>query len=201
MSIANYSDLQTAVANWLHRSDLTSIIPDLIMLGEKRIFRDVRSHEMETSLNTTISGGVLAVPTGFIGWKAVYINTDRVQALQTKSLPWIYENYPTRSSDRCPLFIARNGSNFEFGPYPDSGYTVKGTYYKRLDPVSSSWNALATQHPDLYLFATLCEASEYVMNQGLVPEWERKYATIVNDINTEAHKAEFSGAPLSMTGG
>jgi hypothetical protein len=34
MSITTYSELQTAVANWLKRSDLTATIPDFIRLAK-----------------------------------------------------------------------------------------------------------------------------------------------------------------------
>jgi hypothetical protein len=34
MSLSTYSDLQTQVANWLARSDLTAYIPDMITLFE-----------------------------------------------------------------------------------------------------------------------------------------------------------------------
>lgn len=200
MTISSYSDLQTSVANWLHRSDLTSIIPDLIRLGEKRIERDIRTPEMETTFSEAVSSGVVNVPTGFAGWKLAYVDGTPVQVLNPKSLDWIYQNYPNRSGTGKPKFIGRNGSVFDFGPYPDSTYTIKGTYYKHLTTVSSSWNALATANPDLYLFATLCEAAPYLKNDQRVTLWEGKYAALKEAINKEAKDAEYSGV-LCVTAG
>ena len=37
MALANYSDLQSAVAGWLNRTDLTSQIPDFIALAESKL--------------------------------------------------------------------------------------------------------------------------------------------------------------------
>ncbi len=42
MSLSTYSDLQTSIANYLARSDLTSIIPDFITLAENRLRRELR---------------------------------------------------------------------------------------------------------------------------------------------------------------
>ena len=42
MAINSYSSLQTAVANWLDRSDLTDRIPEFIDLAEARINRALR---------------------------------------------------------------------------------------------------------------------------------------------------------------
>src|SRR5882672_139887 len=38
MSILTYTDLQSAIGNWLARSDLSANIPDFITLAEQRIF-------------------------------------------------------------------------------------------------------------------------------------------------------------------
>lgn len=201
MTIASYADLQTAVAGWLHRADLTAIIPDLITLAEKRINREIRCADMETAYTGTIASGVIAVPSDFMAWKVVYINASPVGVLEPKTLEWLITNYPTRSADSQPKFIARNASNFEFGPYPDSTYAVKGTYYKKLTAVSSSWNALATTYPDLYLMATLCEATPYIKNDQRTPIWEAKYNAIRESINAEAKGADISGGPIRVTAG
>lgn len=43
MAITTYAELQTAVGNWLHRSDVSTIIPDLIALGEAHLNADRKS--------------------------------------------------------------------------------------------------------------------------------------------------------------
>ena len=48
MAIGTYSELQTAVANWLDRSDLSDRIPEFIILSEARINRLLRVRLMET---------------------------------------------------------------------------------------------------------------------------------------------------------
>ena len=47
MSITTYSELKTAVANWLNRDDLTSVIPDFIALTEADMDRKIRHWRME----------------------------------------------------------------------------------------------------------------------------------------------------------
>lgn len=201
MAITTYNELKTAVITWSARSDLTTLVVDLIMLGEKRIQREVRTPDMETAYSGTISSGVIAAPSDFLEWKAVYIDSNGANRLQPKSWEWVLQNYPTRSSDGLPKFIARNAANFEFGPYPDSTYSVKGTYYKRLTTVASSWNALATANPDLYLFASLAETNAYVADDPRVAVWENKYREIRESLNSEARGQDISGAPLVMTRG
>src|SRR5687767_15309237 len=107
MSISTYAELQTAVANWINRSDLTSYVPDLIMLGEKRIYRELRIRAMETALSSAISSGVLAVPSDYVDLKSARIDGTPVQPLTRKSVDSVYHKYPLRSSQGRPVVIAR----------------------------------------------------------------------------------------------
>lgn len=198
MSISTYAELKTAVGNWLHRSDMTAYLDDIIMLGEQRINREVRTPDMETAFSDTIASGLVAVPADFVEWKSIYVDGTPTRKLFVRSLGWIYDKYPLRSSESKPMYIARNGANFEFGPFPDSTYTIKGTYYARLAAVSSSWNALATANPDLYLFASLAEAMAFIKNDERIQLWEAKYAAIRDLVNSEARASEFSGSPLTV---
>lgn len=201
MTIASYSDLQTAVTNWTKRADLTSLIPDMITLAEKRINREIRTGDMETAYSGAIASGVIAVPSDFLAWKVVYIDGTPIAVMEVKPLDALLRDYPNRAADSKPKFIARNGTNFDFGPYPDSTYTVKGTYYKRLTAVSSSWNALATTNPDLYLAATLKEAFEYAKDLVKAVYWENKYVGIREEINKEAAGSQVSNGAIRMSPG
>ena len=46
MSISTYAQLQAAVANWLHRTDLTAQIQDFIALAEARLSADIDARPM-----------------------------------------------------------------------------------------------------------------------------------------------------------
>jgi hypothetical protein len=198
LSITTYAELQTAAANWLTRSDLTSQIPDFITIGEAEIFRKLRIREMETAFSTAISSGVIALPTGYKELKFAYINTSPVARLTRKAASWIYEKYPFRSAYGQPAFIAREGSNFIFGPYPDSTYTVSGVYYKNLGPLSSSAHAVFTNNPDLYLYATLVAAEPYIKNDKRLPMWKEEFGRILTSVQMESDKEDESGGGLEM---
>jgi hypothetical protein len=199
--ISSWATLNTEVMAWLHRPELTAEVPGFIQLGENRIYRDLRVRQMETALSTAISSGVIAVPTGYLEMKYAYVNGSPMVKLQRKDAEWIYQNYPTRSADGTPRYFAREASNFIFGPYPDSGYTIKGLYYKKLTALSASntTNWLTDDVPDLILMASLCEAAPWMANDERIPVWERRYALLVDQIQRQDDTEEFSGSPLSMT--
>lgn len=201
MSIASYSDLKSLIARRLKRNDLTDYIPDYIRFAEARIYRELRVRQMETALSSAIASGVIAVPSGYLDLKHAYINGTPVQKLQRKDAEWIYQNYPTRSSDSQPKFIAREGESFIFGPYPDSAYTVKGIYYKKLDALSDSntSNWLITDAPDLILWASLIEAQIDIHQDDRIPLWQAKYDEAKQAVIRQDKHEEFSGSPLAVT--
>lgn len=193
-----YAGLQASVADFLHDSELTAIIPDLIVMGEKRIFRVVRCRVMETAFSGTIANGVIAVPSDYLEFKFAYIDSTPTSNLSGTTASQIYAKFPTRSAQGKPTLIGREGTNFIFGPYPDSAYAVKGTYYARLTSVVTSPNALFVQSPDLYLMAALCEAAPYMQDDARVPLWDAKFGTIVSDITNEAAGEEGSSGGMAV---
>ena len=62
MAITNYTQLKTAIANWLDRDDLTSKIPDFIFLAEKQIERQVRHYKMVERSSGELDTQYSAVP-------------------------------------------------------------------------------------------------------------------------------------------
>ena len=62
MAISTYATLQTAVANWLDRSDLTDRIPEFIDLAEARINRALRIRLMENVKVISLVGGIKRYP-------------------------------------------------------------------------------------------------------------------------------------------
>ncbi len=201
MSITTYDELKTAIGSWLNRSDLTAYIPDFIMICEKRIYRNLRIRAMEASLSSAIASGVIAVPSGYVQFKHVYVDGTPVKRLTVKDAGYIYENYPLRSADGRPEVISREVDNFIFGPYPDSAYTIKGTYYKRLDAlsVSNTTNWFTTNAPDLLLFGSLAEAEPFLKNDERVMLWEKKYLELEQSVQNEDDAENYSGSPITIT--
>lgn len=200
-TITTWATLKTEVANQLNRTDLTSDVPFFIQLAEFRIYRELRVRQMETVLNSTMSSGQIAVPSGYRSLKFAYIDGTPVQKLERKDAEWIYHNYPTRSASSKPFYIARDGGNFIFGPFPDSAYTVKGVFYKQLDLLSDSntSNWLITDAPDLIYFAALCEAKPWLGDDERIAIWERKYEVVKQRVQLADNAEEFSGGPLAAT--
>ena len=75
MSITNYSDLKTQVANYLGRSDLTSQIPTFISFAELRLSRDIRIRQMLKTATATMTGGdsTVGLPSDFLQMRDLFV--------------------------------------------------------------------------------------------------------------------------------
>ncbi|HZD13466.1 MAG TPA: hypothetical protein VE177_08120 [Candidatus Binatus sp.] len=176
MSLATYADLKSATKNWLGRgTELDTYLDDIIAVAERRIYRELRIRPMETSFSTAMSSGVLALPTSYVALKFAYVSATPTIILERKSPEWVYSNYPTRSTGSKPKYIARSGSTFIFGPFPDQDYTIAGIYYKRLDPIATTVSSIFTDSPDIYVFAACVEAGRFLKSSDTMNKFEPMY--------------------------
>lgn len=195
MAISNYTELTNAVIAWLDvaTADVSAVISNVVLAGETRIMRELRTPDMEASTSIAISAGAIPIPSDYVELKYAYIDGSPTQYLQMAPASQIYSRYPLRSSDGKPVLMSRDGSNFIFGPYPDSAYTVIFRYYKHLSAVQTTINALFTANPDMYLWACLAECEPILGRDNRLQVWESKYQMIKNAVNGEGDKSHFSG--------
>lgn len=200
MAIETYTDLKAAVADWLARDDLTTQIPDFIRLAEADIYRRLRVRGAEKAISQTITAGVVAVPTDFSAWKHCYLDGSPVYPLEVVSAAWLLSAYPTRSSDGVPGYIAQDAGNFIFGPYPDSGYTLRGTYYARQSALSASneTNWLTRECPDVLLYGALWAARGYLEDDERALGWRALYEQAIAAVKSEGRWGDFGGGPLQI---
>ena len=89
MAISTYSELQSSMADFLNRSDLTSVIPTFIALGEARMNRDIRHWQMENRASTTIDGQYLTKPGDWVETIRLHLtgqNTSAMDLLSTQAM-------------------------------------------------------------------------------------------------------------------
>lgn len=202
MSISTYAELQSAVANWLNRDDLTDRIPEFITLAEARFNRVIRAPDMLTRNDSfTVDGQYEDLPTGFLEASRVVLATSPVTQLEYLTPQELSEVRHTRTSSGKPAYYTVAGGSFEFLPTPDSAYTASVLYYARLTAVSSSFNWLATAHPDIYLFGALCEAEPYIQNDGRLVLWEARLQKALTELNVLNDRKRVPGAARPRTRG
>lgn len=202
MAITSYVELQAAVESWLDHSDLDSLIPDFITLAEARFNRVIRAPDMLTRDDAfTVDGQYEAHPTGFIEASRFVLATSPVTKLEYVTPEEMAELRMAISSSGKPRYFSVVGGNFEFLPTPGQAYMASLLYYARLTPVSSSFNWLATAHPDIYLFGALLEAEPYIRNDERLPLWQTRLDRALLELDLMNQRKKVPGTARPRTRG
>ena len=202
MALNTYSALQTTIANYLSRDDLTSAIPDFIQLAEIRLRRDLRLRQMLTQTSTAATGGVatISLPSDFLQARDVYVDSDPDFPI-TFATPSIFIRNGRTNQSGVPAFYTILGTTIQFAPIPDSNYTIKILYYAAPDFLSSAItsNLFLTTCPDALLYGSLGEAEPYLMNDPRLQTWGALYDRAIAALTKSDEEAQYSGVPLAMT--
>lgn len=189
MAIATYAQLQTAVASWLHRSDLTAIIPDFITLAESRLNRVLvlSDQETEASLTATTSSRYITVPTGYNKPVALWLTTYDPRGEMKYVLP---EILPVSDTEGESEYWTIDKNRIATENPADQAYTYTFRYIAKYDIASSTTNSLLTAYPDLYLFGSLLESAPYCKDTSQVALWQNRYDLAMKDVQsaTNSHR-------------
>jgi len=201
MAISNYTELKTAVANWLDRDDLTERIPEFIALAEARFNRVLRLRSMETKETASTVAGQrnLALPASYIQMRNFQVNTSPLTTLSYVT-PEIYDRVWGGSTTGTPKFYTILANEVSFGPIPASVQEVEMLFYKKFDnlSVTTTTNWLITNAPDIYLYGTMLEAEPFIMNDERVALWAQALQEGISDLQEQDNKDRHSGSALRV---
>ena len=82
MAITTYDELQTSIAEFLNRDDLTATIPTFISLAEADLNRRIRHWRMEKRENAILDTQYSALPADFLEVIRFYITSNNTQPLE-----------------------------------------------------------------------------------------------------------------------
>jgi hypothetical protein len=202
MAFTSYSDLKTTIANYLARSDLTSVIPDFIRLAEERLRRDLRTRQMLVVATADTVGGdsTVGLPTDFLEMRDIHINTNPIASLSYEAPNAFYSNTRATQSG-LPTTYTVLASELQFSPIPDGVYTAQMLYYAKPPLLSDSnaSNVFLANFPDALLYGALGEAEPYLMNDARLQVWASLYDRSIASISTADQSSEYSGQPMSMS--
>lgn len=196
-----YTGLQASIADWLHRSDMAVIIPDLIVLAEARIARDLRLRRqiVTSTLTTTANVQTVALPSDYLELENLSVNTSVERNLVYMNIEAMNVKYPQGGYSGTPVAYTLEAANLLFGPTPDTAYTIGILYYGRIAALSvTPTNWLLSNFPGIYLFGALAEAGDYVRDPANLQTWETKYAKAIEAVQRMDDQSMFSGSALRV---
>ena len=199
MAITSYSDLQTSIASYLARSDLTAQIPDFIRLAELRLRRDLRIRQMLKSVTTSTVAGdeTVELPSDFLEVRDFIVVGNHVQPLNYYS-PSAFNRNTRYWEIGKPLDYTVLANDFQLAPVPDAVYTVKMFYFAAPTFLSNTntSNAFLANVPDALLYGALLESAPYLMDDVRINTWGTMFDRAMASITRSDEQGKYSGVPL-----
>lgn len=212
--VLTYTNLVSTVENYLERLNTTFVldIPLFIMLGERRVARDLKILGLKVFITDTFLIGqqVLAKPNRWLNSSTFNMGTNvgtatgfntRVQ-IEQRSYEYARIYWPDPTQTAQPKYYADYDYNhWLITPTPDAAYPYEIAYYQTpvlIDEVNST-NFLTTNAPDVLIYATLLETASYLKDDERVPVWTQYYNVAKSALTEEDMRRVYDG--FSVRGG
>jgi len=200
MSITTYAELQSSIADWLLRDDLTSVIPTFISLAEAKFNRRIRDYRMVKRATAEVDTAYFSIPSDWQENIRFQLNTSPITTLEYVTPDQAAEEKRLYNSSGRPAFFTMIGDQFQIVPAPDSTYDAELTYYAKI-PVLSSGNTsnwLLEKAPDIYLYGALMEAAPYLDDDARIQVWGGLLEQSMNAIQIESDRAKTGSSSIRM---
>lgn len=197
----DFADLKAAVAGYMHRTDLTSEIPDFIELARQRLDRDLRVREMIVQLGIVPTTNPFPVPDDFEESRDLYHTVN--SGGQRISLRFVGRGQLARFTNpnagtSTPRFYSIDGLLIETRP---GGIDVEFTlvYYAKVPELvnDTDENEILDNYFALWLNGSLIEGFSFTQNAEQRDIAIATYSSELGNANSQSAYAE-SGAGLTV---
>ncbi len=177
MSITNYTELKAALPNWMTRGDMASQAADCIALGEAGLNRELPAVEIDVTLTGIVDSRALDISAqNCVAPIALFVAQSGLDEVELT--PLADGTFPYRISSAYPRAWAMDGININLDCPVDQAYPFRFRFQQKFalsDAAPTNW--LLTNHPDLYLAATVVWGSVFIQDaDNSLPRW----ASILN---------------------
>lgn len=194
-----YATLQTQIASFLNRDDLTAQIPTFILLAEAAINRDVDHWQMQKRSEATFNERYEPLPIDFISLDRVSIKGQKQLDLVSQAKMLDYRETNNNTSGEPSVYAISTGQ-IEFYPTPDGDYDGSIVYRSKVselsDSITSNW--LLAEAPDVYLYGSLLHSAPWLQEDHRLGVWGALYTAGVSKLNERSEDGLYGGTGLTM---
>lgn len=193
--IGTYSELKEAVANWMNRSDLDTIIPDFIANGEARLNKRIRHRDMETTEALTLDAtGSAPLPDGYLEWRFLVVDTTpqaRPEFVEPDSREFLWRFRPYS----VPQYFTVLGDTLRVQPASDKSASL--TFYKKVPALSDTdtTNWLLDRSPEAYLYAALVEGATYLRDNEAIQTYSALFDNAAAELMQDGRASRVAREP------
>lgn len=160
IDLSTYVGLQAAVVEISERTGdtaFTNNVPSAVVRGEALLNRRIPALETDTTLTGTINSRRISLSSLSIV-QPIALFLARTGYDEVEIEPQADGTFPYRNASDVPTFWSIDGTNIDFDCPLLEAYPFRFRYRQKLALATTSPNWLLTNHPDVYLAATMVNA-------------------------------------------
>ena len=193
MAITTYSEIKSAVADYLNRQDLAAQIPVFVTLAEAQFNRELRVRDMMVRAHTTSSAENVELPEDWLEHYSLVLTPGGTSgpALRYMSEKESNEIKANGATGGTPEGYTLIDDMIELVPAPGDDVELRMVYFARIpalsDDQASNW--LLLKSPDLYLYSVLLQAEPYLKNDERIATWSSIRGSLMEAVRLESERA------------
>jgi hypothetical protein len=156
----------------------------IVSMGEKRIYRDVRSSLQDAPLQIITTNNLAPLPVDVLELRSVYVAAGRPATyMPYEQLQGRLQINPTIRS--TTTWYSYQGENLTFYPSLQDATVITGRYWKYFCSIATegiTGNTFFARYPELFLYAALAECGPYIGETTRLQLWQQQYVACVQDI-------------------
>lgn len=198
----------TSYSGWIERVKIWLDVPDLdddvfgncIDGATERLNRDLNSQWMEDSFDFTVVNA--DEPIDLIGEIPDFNRMRLVTIAGAKPLAAValneYKLEKITNLSTTPRVYCVNKMQLLIWPLPAVDDVIEIDYYVKVPALSDDKdsNVFSLRHPDIFLYASVLEATPFILEDERLPTWTTFYNNIRDAINVTADRATKGSTPL-----
>ncbi len=188
MALANFANLKTAIETWMLRDDarLTGSTADLIALAGSRINKRVHLNRFEADapLTGTVDDRELTLPSDFKAPISLHLTTFGERRYMREYVTGVSPSMSRSNYSGIPTGWTINNDNIDLNRPCDQAHTFVFRYRQLIVlDASTTTNWLMTNHPEVYLSASLVEGYALTKNTSQGKIWEARWQQAIAELD------------------
>lgn len=202
--MTTYAQLQSDIANWIERDDLTVQIKTFITLTEQELNRKLRLLQMEAVSTQSLSATLktYALPDRFISMRNIYI--DVVENGRPRKLTYVTPiimtlSFPSDDGYPSQYTIVNNQIQVDSVAI-DITKNLIIDFFQGFEPLSdtNTSNWLTNNAYETLLYGSILQAEIFLYNEIRTPVLQSRYDSVIYDLNLVAEDGRYGGDNLRI---
>ncbi len=199
MAITNYGTLKTTIASRINQSGHDTAIEDAVAAATSRLSRELRVVDQEGRASADLTAEYSDLPADFNGMRSLRTaDGKRLEYFVPEAFQTMVERFAYLAK---PVFtIEYEQLRVHPAPSPESVLSVVMLYHARVTDLTADTDAnwVITDHPDLYLAASMVEILLHLKDREAAGIWEDRTKQLIEQVIVASRRRRYTSGQLAI---